>query len=160
MITFPVSVLVIIVSAATFALWRRWLGAGDTGPRSVKMVVLVLVLLALFAAGFRSWPWEWSIWGMALAALAAAGVSLWFITAHYEGDYTTDGAIKRYGPAGYGYPWAYRREDQIPELNLFGWTIVHAFGWTEVGELFLGGVTGAVLGFATVFIPFVLSLLA
>jgi hypothetical protein len=53
---------------------------------------------------------------------------------------------QRYGWAGEGYPCAYARQETIPEIKLFGLTVVSRGAWTEVAELWLGGVTGAFIG--------------
>lgn len=52
--------LTVVACAVAGGLWRRWLGAADTGPRSVKMVAgLILFMAATNPAWISMSPFNW-----------------------------------------------------------------------------------------------------
>lgn len=153
----------VIINGFGLALWRRWLGGwGGDFPRSIKVAALCAFVGAQYLAAV--WPdlrpGAWSLaaagaapWVYARAALAwaglpvlLAGVSIWFTNDHNNGGPEGREGPARYGLAGYGYPLAYPLRDLIPDIRLFGSTVVARTHWTEVAELWLGGVTGLGVG--------------
>ncbi|SBW13026.1 hypothetical protein KL86APRO_40048 [uncultured Alphaproteobacteria bacterium] len=121
--------LAIVLFGIAFGLWRRWLGGwGGHWSKPLKIAVLALFTVAAW------WPLP------PVSAVVPFGVlCVWFLV---KGDNGGNGhPIRRYGPAGLGYllePYAAR----IPAMP---WIGVKAGAYTEVGELWLGFVTGAAL---------------
>ncbi|MGE4526834.1 MAG: hypothetical protein AB7D00_00580 [Rhodospirillaceae bacterium] len=149
------------LDAVALALWRRWLGGmGGNFPRSLKVAALCSFIGGQYVAA--AWPWlfprAWAIdaalpWAYFAAALAWAalpaglvGLCVWFVNDHDNGGPQGSGGPARYGWAGYGYPIAWTLRGGIPEVRLGALVVVQAGAWTEVGELWLGGVTGLFLG--------------
>ncbi len=136
-------------AAVVLALWRRWLGGlGGDFPRSVKIAALCLYLIGLIARAAGVWPWRWDWAALLIVAVGCALVCLWFLVAHNNGGAEGKDGPQRYGWAGEGYPWAWQRRDTIPEVKLLGLAVVSRGAWTEVAELWLGGVSGAFIGAA------------
>lgn len=123
------TVISILLIGIAFGLWRRWLGGwGGHWSKPLKIAVLALLTVAAW------WPLP------PVSAVVPFGVlCVWFLV---KGDNGGNGhPIRRYGPAGLGYllePYAAR----TPAMPGIG---VKAGAWTEVGELWLGFVTGAAL---------------
>lgn len=119
----------IVLLGIAFGLWRRWLGGwGGHWSKPLKIAVLSALTVAAW------WPLP------PVSALVPFGVlCVWFLVESNNGG--GGHPILRYGPAGLGYllePYAAR----IPAMP---WIGVKAGAWTEVGELWLGFVTGAAL---------------
>ena len=71
------SVVLTILIAASGGAWRRWLGAGNSGPRSVKVVVGFFAGFILFVA-LRQ---DWNVLGTAFSAACAGALILPFVMA-------------------------------------------------------------------------------
>jgi len=107
--------LEVLIWALALALWRRWLGAEGTGPRSVKLAVLAGIVAPLSLAAWWAGPLAYGI------------VVPWFLIRHDN----------------WAHPWRYPGIGHLV-LKLEGCNLPDigiAHGWTEYGELILGAAT-------------------
>lgn len=135
---------------AALALYRRWQGSHG-GHRWIKVSILCLheAAWAVWAMSPILSPilWTWplvppQIIALSFPAIYASAVAVWFTYKHNNGGAEGRGGPARYGWSGYGYLWAYPFRSLIPSVALGRWQLIDGEGWTCVGELFLGAMTG------------------
>lgn len=149
----------VLVVAALGALWRRWLGEADTGPRAVKVATAAVVFGVMFfatAPAFAAW---WA--APALTALVTAGC----ILPHVSGFGPDDGwrdlrnIALRWVPVSVpgavaltvaGPWWAFVAFPAACALAALAWPALERvagpthrlgpFGYTEIAELIAGAL--------------------
>lgn len=116
--------MIILLSIVLGALWRRWLGLANTGPRAIKIAAGIMLMWPLVIA-FWGQPWFYLAPGILLAYAAAVLFFVWKVDSAKPWP--------RYLVFGLGYVLAYRywRDDwnRPPFID----------GTTAIGELTLGG---------------------
>lgn len=125
------ALLTIIVTTLAWALWRRWLGAGNTGPRWIKVPVAGLMAAVPFLL-LGNWI---------AAVVPCALIAAYILPHHIYG--ATNPAFRRYLVVGaVGYWLARKYESRLPIIPPW------FDGYSSYGELWLGGWVGMLYGVA------------
>ncbi len=127
--TIPALTIFLLANILLWALWRRWLGAGNTGPRWIKV----------FVAGFMAAGPFLLLGNWIAAVVACATIAAYILPHHIYGK--TNPAFRRYlliGAIGYWLARKYEHRLFIypPWLD----------GYSSYGELWLGGWVGLLFG--------------
>jgi len=124
--------MIYALSIAFWAIWRRWLGLGSSGPRWAKVAVAGVAIIGSVycVTGFHV---DAILWTVGLLAFAA----IYFLPAHkYHPE--KDG-FKFWHPGYWGYVIAWKLKDKLPTKPPV------LDGWSAYGEIWLGGVFGIFL---------------